>query len=363
MRLAFVFVLAISSLISWAQIHVSDITFEQELIDFGTIYESDGPLEVTFRFKNNSPFDLLIRDIDVACGCTKPRSYERKIIPGDSGIISAEFNPKGILGNVTKWIHIKANFKNTGFKELKFKAEILGAAAKRPVDPTIYYPGQFGYLLPLKSHMNFKVQKLGFIGRDSIEFRNDGYQEYTIEAITDAPAHISAVNLPLTIPKEQSAWVVFEVNTSQLDTIGQISATFHIKTNDRFYPTKEFTTSITLEQDFSSWTKKQLKKAGHISFDKTTVDMGEMKSGQVRTKEITITNTGKSMLKILRMETDCSCAILNNLPSSLAPGQSVKATVRFDSLFKKGGQKKGITLYTNDPSNPVAIITVAALVN
>ena len=363
MKLAFALLFTLSTLFSWAQIEAKDIEFQQEIVDFGTIYESDGLVEVSFKFKNNSKFDFLIRDIEVACGCTTPRAYQRKILPGDSGVISAEFNPRGILGNINKWVRVKANFKDIPFKELKFRAEVLGAAAKKPADQEIYYPGQFGYLLPLKSHMSFNEQSLGYIGRDSIQIRNDGYQAYTVKSLTDAPSYIKALNLPLTIAKGESAFLRFEINTTQLDTIGKIGTRFHLSTDDRFYPTKEFTASITLNQDFSTWSKKQLKRAGHIAFDKTTIDMGEMKSGQVRIKTIKISNTGKSTLRILRMDTDCSCAVLNDLPSTLAPGETVTAQVRFDSLFKQGEQKKGISLYTNDPLNPVTIITVRAAVN
>jgi hypothetical protein len=90
--------------------------------------------------------------------------------------------------------------------------------------------------------------------------------------------------------------------------------------------------------------------------------MGTMNSGSVRSKKVTIMNTGKSILKIRKLEADCSCTVLKLPSNEILPGDSIETIVQYDSLFKKGKQSKLIKLYTNDPFNPIATIYVKAIV-
>lgn len=345
-----------------AQLSVKDIVFEQELIDFGTINERDGKLNVRFPFVNNGSFDLVIQNIEVACGCTQPRAYVKRIAPGDSGVIEAEFNPKGILGNITKWIHVKANFKDGPYKELKFKAEILGANGRPETKSNQYYRGQFGYLLPMQSKLSFGQLNRGENLIDSIEFKNDGYRDHTVLSVEGLPPYLQVVNLPLKVEQNGSRYLHFVLNTELMDTVGPIKGSFHLNTDDQFFAKKELSYGLELVQDFSGLSRKARKRAPQLVLDQKTIDMGEMKSGAVSIRKLEISNEGRSDLKILRMDTDCSCAVLNKLPKSLKPGESAAVEVRFDSLFKQGLQRKGITLYTNDPENSKTIITVAAMV-
>jgi hypothetical protein len=170
------------------------------------------------------------------------------------------------------------------------------------------------------------------------------------------------LNLPLEVAPKELKYLKIEINTSELDTVGPIGGTAHLITNDRFYSTKEFSYSIDLAIDFSQLKKKELKKAAHIQVDKSTVDLGIIKSGAIKSGSFTITNSGQSELKILRVVSDCTCTILEELPNSIDAGESVVVKVKFDSLFRTGSQKKGIRLYTNDPTQPIKVITIASLV-
>jgi hypothetical protein len=134
------------------------------------------------------------------------------------------------------------------------------------------------------------------------------------------------------------------------------------ETNDRFFPKKKIPYSLNLSTNFKKWKRRELKNAAHIELDNSTIQMGTMNSGSVRKKLITIKNTGKSNLKIRKIETDCSCTMLKLPTNELLPEESLKTTVKYDSLFKKGKQSKLIKIYTNDPSNPIKVLYVKAFV-
>ena len=67
-------------------------------------------------------------------------------------------------------------------------------------------------------------------------------------------------------------------------------------------------------------------------------------------------------MNIRKIETDCSCAMLELSKNKLLPGDSVSTLVKYDSLFKKGKQSKLIKIYSNDPSNPILTLYVKAFV-
>lgn len=352
----------ITAFVASAQVQINDIVFETKLIDFGRINSGDGKLNATYKFVNNGPVDLIIRDVEVACGCTTPRAYKQRIAPGDSGEISAEFNPQGILGDVTKWIHIHANLKDAHYVELKFRAEITNEDMFKDREAQKYYPGQYGYLLVMTPVLSMGQQYEGYQATDSIAVLNDGNSKFSVIDAPDLPSYLKITNLPLEVEPKTTAFLKVEIDMTQLDTIGPIGGVAHLTTDDRFFKTKEFSYGIDLTQDFSKLKRKERKRAPHLVLENRRIEMGTMKSGAVKSGKLTMRNTGKSELKILRMDTDCSCAIINDLPSTIAPGEAIEVSVKFDSVFKKGKQQKGITLYTNDPDNPIQIITVAAFV-
>ena len=90
--------------------------------------------------------------------------------------------------------------------------------------------------------------------------------------------------------------------------------------------------------------------------------MGSMSSGSVRSKKIIINNTGKSILNIRKIESDCSCTMLKLPTNKILPGGSLVTSVKYDSLYKKGKQSKLIKIYTNDPLNPIVTLYVKAIV-
>jgi hypothetical protein len=344
---------------SLAQVLVKDIVFDEKKVEFGNILVEDGIKIATFHFTNKSTNEFQITNIDVACGCTNPKASSYRIKPGETGTITAEFNPAGMLGEVNKWIYVKGNYSDAFQIDLHFKASIRSSIQR---DPNSYFPGEFGYLLFHKTFMDLGLNTTPQVMTDSILLSNDGYKSITVSAASDVPPFISA-ELPITLEPKEFKWLHFNINTNKIDTIGEYSGTMHLATNDKFYPQKELTYKITFAEDYSKLNKKELKKAPRIELETNYVDLGEMKSGELKSKTVKITNTGKSTLKIRRIDTDCTCAILNNIKRNIEPGETISVNAQFDALYKQGKQTKAIVLYTNDPLNPKIIISIAAIVD
>ena len=349
----------LTPLLSQSKVRMTDIVFNQRIHDFGIIYEEDGIVTAKYDFTNYANGPLIISNIDAACGCTNPRSSKDTFMPGESGQILAEFNPKGMVGKTKKWIYVRGNYEDGYQIELKFEAEIRSRYNRNKYE---YLRGEFGYLLSDKVKFNWGKRFENDQFNDTVEFTNDGYNDIIVTKAKSNAPFITTPKLPITIPIGQKNKLIFKIDLSKIDTIGPISGYIIFETNDKFYPKKKTPYSLDLITNFNAWKRKELKNAAHIEFNSKVVQMGVMNSGSVRTKKIIIKNTGKSILNIRKIETDCSCTMLKLPSNKILPGKSLVTSVKYDSLFKKGKQSKLIKLYTNDPLNPIATIYVKAIV-
>ena len=344
---------------SQSKVRMTDIVFNQRFHDFGIIYEEDGIVTAKYDFTNYANSSFIISNIDAACGCTNPRSSKDTFMPGESGQILAEFNPKGMVGKTKKWIYVRGNYEDGYQIELKFEAEIRSRYNRNNYE---YLRGEFGYLLSDKVKFNWGKRFENDQFNDTVEFTNDGYNDIIVSKVTSTAPFIIPPKLPITIPVGQKSNLIFSIDLSKIDTIGPISGYILFKTNDKFFPKKKTPYSLDLITNFNAWKRKELKNAAHIEFESKVIQMGSMSSGSVRSKKIIINNTGKSILNIRKIESDCSCTMLKLPTNKILPGGSLVTSVKYDSLYKKGKQSKLIKIYTNDPLNPIVTLYVKAIV-
>jgi hypothetical protein len=92
--------------------------------DMGKINEGQ-VVDVSYRFKNTGDRPLVIKSVNVSCGCTVAEKPEAPIAPGEEGIIKASFNSAGKVGSNTKDIYVYANTTGTEAHKLTFMVEVL----------------------------------------------------------------------------------------------------------------------------------------------------------------------------------------------------------------------------------------------
>ncbi len=331
------------------QVDVKDIQFVNKTIDFGRIYVEAGVVTAEYKFKNNGTATFEISEIDAACGCTNPRASSYSVAPGEEAKILAEFNPKGMLGEVDKWIYVRGNFDNEFQIRLNFTADVKSYERLSDIQ---HYPGEFGYLILERLNVSFGVVSDLRLRLDSIKVTNEGDKPLQVESINGLPGFISVSNLPLSVEPNESGYLKFKIDATKSDTVGPYMGQLKVNTNDRFFPLKTISYRLVFQDDFSHLSKRKLKKAPRIELSTTEIDFGTMGSGAVKKMPVEISNTGKSPLIIRRIDAACACAILSDLKEEIAPGETIKVMAQFDALYKHGNQRKTVILYTNDPNNP-----------
>ncbi|MBL7719415.1 MAG: DUF1573 domain-containing protein [Flavipsychrobacter sp.] len=90
-----------------------------------------------------------------------------------------------------------------------------------------------------------------------------------------------------------------------------------------------------------------LEKMATMDFTDSVYDFGKIKEGEVVMHEFEFTNNGKSALIIASANASCGCTVPEYPKDPVAPGQTGKMTVRFNSQGKTGQQEKHITIKSN----------------
>lgn len=91
----------------------------------------------------------------------------------------------------------------------------------------------------------------------------------------------------------------------------------------------------------------------------TTYDFGTISQGQIVKYNFEFTNTGKSDLVIQSANGSCGCTVPKNWPTEpIAPGESGKVEVNFNSEYKSGKQNVTVTVLANTvPTKNVVRLT------
>jgi hypothetical protein len=97
----------------------------------------------------------------------------------------------------------------------------------------------------------------------------------------------------------------------------------------------------------------------HLVVPQEVVHLGEGKPGEELTKSVPLRNAGGDILRIDKVEADCSCSSLRFTKETIAPGQETLLIVR---VRIKEGENNAIPvrIVTNDPTTPEAVFFVRA---
>lgn len=105
-----------------------------------------------------------------------------------------------------------------------------------------------------------------------------------------------------------------------------------------------------------------LASAQTISFDKTVVDYGTVKTGADGHRLFKVKNTGDKPLIISRVQASCGCTTPEWSQEPIMPGKTADLKVGYDTKIV-GPFTKIIEVYSNDAENSRATITIKGNVN
>lgn len=106
----------------------------------------------------------------------------------------------------------------------------------------------------------------------------------------------------------------------------------------------------------------QALAAPKATFPEPAHNFGTLPDSGIHNHTFTVQNTGDEELVLERIITDCGCATTES-DKVIAPGQQGTITVSFNSGgYQDVTVKRKIRVYTNDPENDPAVLTISAFV-
>lgn len=102
-------------------------------------------------------------------------------------------------------------------------------------------------------------------------------------------------------------------------------------------------------------------KGPRLTIVEPVKDFGIVAKGERLDWAFEIRNTGNADLEILAAKPTCGCTVAD-FTKVIKPGESGKVHANVDTTAFAGPISKGVTIESNDPSTPVAQVTLAAIV-
>jgi hypothetical protein len=334
------------------------LQFREDIFDFGSIKEQAGPANHEFTFTNNSSRAIKIINVQASCGCTTPDWSKDPIAPGKTGFIQASFNPIGRPGYFTKSLTV-----TTDFDANPVILQIKGQVAVEGEGENIQFQAANGNW-KLKSG-SFNMGKVftndDYTVRD-FQVLNGGEKPITFSGKYVGPAYLKIDVQPKTLAPGEKGNIKVSYNGKMKGKYGFQSDNVEILTDDESSPAKSFSVYATLEDEFPQLSAEDLAKAPQLRVQYSTLDFGRLRPNTASIREIQFYNTGKKELDIKSLQGNCTCVTASAEKTSIKPGESSLIKISLDPQDRKGALQKSVTIYSNDPQNPVQRITFSGYV-
>jgi hypothetical protein len=329
--------------------------FQEKTFDFGNVKEDGGAVSHTFEFVNKGNQPIKILSVNASCGCTTPDWTKDVVKPGGKGFITATYDPTSRPGYFDKQLTITTDLSGEPIL-LNIKGTVV---MKEDLVPFRHAVGNWRLLAS-----SFNVGKVWLkdeFAWKEFEVLNAGEAPITVKLPALAPTYIKVNVSPITLKSGERGVIQIGYNGKLKNAYGFQNDNVELLTDDTDQPRKSFSVYATLEEFFPPLSDDEKEKAPRLTIAEPMIDMGRFSSSVVE-KQISITNTGRKPLSIRSIQPNCQCLTASVDKTTIDPGRSVTLTLRFDPKDRKGTQQKFVTLYSNDPVNPVQRLSVMAYI-
>lgn len=347
------------TLVSGFAQQAKQIHFKEETFDFGTVAEDNGPVSHEFVFTNNSTRPVKILNVQPSCGCTTPGWTKEPIEPGKTGTVQASYNPKGRPGFFNKSLTVTTDFEANQII-LYIKGQVSTESSK-PVEADFQVVNGGLRFKTAAFNMGKVFLKDEYVVRD-FPVMNSSTKPINFSEKLVSPKYIKLEVTPRILAPGDKGNVRISYNGKLRNEYGFQSDNIELHTDDDTNPVKTFSVYATLEEHFPELSEAEMAKAPQLRISEHNLDFGRVKSSAATIKEIQFTNSGKKELSLRSVQGNCTCIKASASKSSVKPGESSTIKIAFDPQKRSGSQQKAVTIYSNDPKNPVQRITFTAYV-
>lgn len=322
--------------------------------DFGAFHESAGPATAVFIFYNTGDEPLVVSGARANCGCTKPRYSADVVQPGDSATLTVTYDPGGRPGRFEKNVYVDTNTADKR-STLTIKGVVVGS----PETLQGRYPVEVGEL-----RLAHPAALLGALDKGQVKAMFESYYNASTDTlepvITDAPKWLVVKAVPARIPPGEQGSFSLMINSADIPDWDMVTDSVTIKPSADSNVSYRMPVVVTVSENFRRLSDDELAKAPVATVDKERLDPVSMTPDGVVTS-FSITNTGKSPLKIRRLYTR-TLGVVTDIKKgeTIKPGKSrtVKVTIPPSVLDDTDATSIMLTLVSNTPGKPKTTVTI-----
>lgn len=326
-------------------------------VDLGTVLEEQGPQVAEFEFTHTQDSLFYIETVVTDCGCTTVEYTQDTLVVGESGTLRVSFDPSSGAGFFSRMIVVKGNLQ--GVQDTLY---IEGNAIPRASDPEGTYRTR-------KRELGFRLSKIN-VGEvftnvpklKQVEVYNFGKTPYYKDSLTYAgPEYIQVSQLTDSIMPNDRGLLQVAYDGAMKNDLGYFEDQISLTWQD----TTGFIALSVLADVFeyyAPFAKDDLKQVPQLVIDPKEIDLKTIKASAVYEEEVLITNRGRQILEIKKIQGNCSCLKLEIPKTTLDPGESLHLKVTFDPKGRLGIDQRNIYIFSNDPLNPVQLFLLKSRV-
>ena len=344
LKFAFASVLLLLSLPAPAQ-----LVWEPDLLDFGTIRETDGKAVRYFTGVNTGTSPVKIGRVRSSCGCTTAKPDTSAILPGDTVVLPVIYNPAGRPGPFDKQIWVVTSGKT-------YRLCIIGDVIPSEQTVASRYPESLGALRVTRKEFVFGEMPIGTRRTRRIYCYNP-LRDTVVVSFGNLPEHVAGRVLPDTVPPSGLCClsVAFTADRHSDFGTGELTLPLNIAGETVYIPA---TYTMIASPDYRASADFENAPCAIFGKDRLVFEnYGRTKSAK---QMLTIKNTGKSELRITRVApADRAVSVDITTPLVIEPGGTATVGVAVDGSKEDGDVLNGaLMLVTNDPANPNKLIRI-----
>ena len=332
--------------------------------DFGTVVEQEGPVSHTFAIHNTGTKPLVLTRITASCGCTRPEWKKAPIAPGDSSSVIVSYNPKGRPGPFYKTIHIYSNAQ-----EGTYVLGVKGKVVPEPAKPKLIYPYKIGSLKFHTKKVLYSTIHPEQSKSEQIHLLNDTQAPITMKIGTH-PDFLTMETQSETIEAGEKGMISMLLDAKAIKKKGRIvvEVPITIKTKGKKDVKQNIRIAANVIDNFSKLKASDRKKAPVCQISSTIINFGDVSKKKIsfhilsgkESRELKISNEGKTPLKIYSISCDDEVVSINGGKREIEPGETGTYKVMVKTKLIKTRMETLVCVVSNDPAGPVRLIKVSA---
>ena len=323
--------------------------------NFGIISEEEGLASHVFVIKNTGGAPLVINRVTASCGCTRPEWSKEPVAPGKTTNLKVSYDPTGRPGPFTKMVSIYSNGKKGSFN-----LAIKGTVTARPFRADFSYPYAIGELkLHTKTVLFSSVIPTETAG-ERIMVVNSGKEDLEVR-MDKLPSYLIAEINPKVLSAGETGEITLLLDGHSVKKPGRYTTSLNLVVGKGKTEAKgSVLVSANVVDDFSKLSATAKANAPQIQLSSTLVDFGTLPNKGKVSRELKVTNVGKSKLLIHSISCENELVSLQGNKREIKPGATVSYTILLHPKEIKTKLEALVNIVCNDPNGPVRLIKVTA---